>query len=171
MNWNQLIPKVKSLLQRNLPPYMLLIHLGGNDLVSTHLGKLTKQAQGDVRTLAMLCPNTVLIWSDVLPRIRYRGATAHNKVEKTRKTFNSSMRAYVRKWSGKSLRHPQIQWHSDQHFRPDGVHLNDLGNDILIMNLHHGIRCFEETPMALEFPIPKVTMVEPKVNSEINAHG
>ena len=88
MKWNQLIPKVKTLLQKGLPPHMLLIHLGGNDLVTTHLAKLTKQAQGDVRALAMLCPDTVLIWSDVHPRIRYRGALAHNQVEKTRKTFN-----------------------------------------------------------------------------------
>ena len=87
MKWNQLIPKVKTLLQKDLPPHKLLIHLGGNYLVTTHLGKLTKQAQSDVRALAMLCPKTVLLWSDVLPRIRYRGAKAHNKVEKTRKTF------------------------------------------------------------------------------------
>ena len=139
--------------------------MGGNDLVTTHLGKLTKQAQGDVRTLAMLCPDTVLIWSDVLPRIRYRGATAHNKVEKTRKTFNSSMRAYVRKLGGKSLRHPQIQWHSNQQFRPDGVHLNDFGNDILIRNLHDGIHCFEKTPRALEFPFPKEPLEQPSVKN------
>jgi hypothetical protein len=105
---------------------MLLIHLGGNELVTTHLGKLTKQAQGDIRALAMLCPETVLLWSDVLPRIRYRGPTAHNKVEKTCKTFNSSMRAYVRKMGGKSVRHPQIQC----------------------------IRCFEENLGVLEFSIP-----------------
>ena len=82
MKRNQLLPKMKTLLQTKPAPDMLFIHLGGNDLVTTHLGKLTKQAQGDVRTLAKLCPETILIWSDVLPRIRYRGAVRQNKVEK-----------------------------------------------------------------------------------------
>ena len=148
MRWNQLLPKIKTLLQMNPA------HLGGNDLVSTHLGKLTKQAQSDVRALATLCPETMLIWSDVLPRIRYRGAFKHNKVEKTRKTSNSSMRAYTRKMGGKSVRHHQIQWNMNQQFRPDGVHLNDLGNDVLIGNFHDSICCFEKNLGVLEFPIP-----------------
>ena len=145
---------MKTLLQTKPAPDMLFIHLGGNDLVTTHLGKLTKQAQGDVRTLAKLCPETMLIWSDALPRIRYRGAVTQNKVEKTRKTFNSSMRAYTRKMGGKSVRHHQIKWNIKQQFRHDGVHLNVLGNDILIKKFHDNICCFEKNRGVFEFPIP-----------------
>ena len=79
------------------PPEMLFIHLGGNDFVTTPMRKLTEQAQCDMKALAELCPHTAIIWSDVLPRIKYRGANANNKMEKICKTFNSSMRAYVRK--------------------------------------------------------------------------
>ena len=64
------------------------------------------------------------------------------------------MRAYVRKMGGKSVRHPQIQWYMNQQFRSDGMHLNDLGNDVLIGNFHNSIRCFEENLGVLEFPIP-----------------
>jgi hypothetical protein len=53
---------------------------------------------------------TVLIWSDVLPRIRYRGAYENNKMEKTRKTFNSAMHAYIRRIGGKAIRHQEIKW-------------------------------------------------------------
>jgi hypothetical protein len=104
MKWNQLLPKMKTLMRSATPPQMLFVHLGGNDLASTPLRQLTQQAQCNMKALSELCPQTVLIWSDVLPRIRYRGADANNKMKKTRKTFNSAMRAYIRKLGGKVIR-------------------------------------------------------------------
>ena len=124
------------------PPEMLFVHLGGNDFVTTPLRKLTEQAQCDMKVLAELCPQTVLIWSDVLPRIRYRGAYRNNKMKKTCKTFNSAMRAYIRRIGGKAVRHQEIKWNLPHLFRPDGVHLNDMGNDVLIGVFHNSIRCF-----------------------------
>jgi hypothetical protein len=103
--------------------------------------------------LAALYPHTVLIWSDVLPTIQYRGANADNKIEKTRKTFNSSMRAFTRKCNGKTIRHPEIQWYFSHLFRPDGVQLNDVGNDVLLGVFHNSIRCFKNNPGVCEFPI------------------
>ena len=41
--------------------------------------KLTELAQYDLTALAALCPHTVLVWADVLPRMHYRGAHADNK--------------------------------------------------------------------------------------------
>jgi hypothetical protein len=82
MKWNQLLPKMKTLMCSATPPQMLFVHLGGNDLASTPLRQLTEQAQCDMKALAELCPHTALIWSDVLPRIKYRGAHANNKMEK-----------------------------------------------------------------------------------------
>ena len=107
---------------------------GGNYLVSTPLRKLTKQAQRDINTLAKLCHQTVLIWSDILVRVSYRNAESNSKMEKNRKTENSAMRAHTRKNGGKSIRHHGINWNMPHLFRNDGVHLNDLGNDILLRN-------------------------------------
>jgi hypothetical protein len=153
MRWSQLLPKMKSMLSAAAPPSMLFVHLGGNDLSSIPLRKLTELAQYDLTALAAFCPHTVLIWSDVLPRIHYRGAHADNKMEKTRKTFNSSMRVFIKKANGKAVRNPEIQWYFAHLFRPDGVHLNDLGNDVLLGVFHNSIRCFENNPGVCKFPI------------------
>ena len=110
MKWIQLLPKMKTLMRSANPPEMLFVHLGGNDLANTPLRKLTEQAQCDMKALAEICPHTALIWSDVLPRIKYTGANANNKMEKTRKTFHSAMRAYIRKLGGKTIRHQGIKW-------------------------------------------------------------
>ena len=131
---------------------VICIHLGGNDLVSTPLRKLTKQAQRDINTLAKLCPQTVLIWSDILARVSYRNAESNSKMEKNRKTLNSAMRAHTRNYGGKSIRHPGINWNMPHLFRNDGVHLNDLGNDILLGNLQEAIRSFERSRNRCEFP-------------------
>jgi lysophospholipase L1-like esterase len=155
MKWNQLLPKTKALLERSPVPNVICIHLGGNDLVSTPLRKLTKQAQRDINTLAKLCPQTVLFWSDILARVSYRNAESNSKMEKPRKTLNSAMRAHTRKNGVKSIRHPPagINWNMPHLCRNDGVHLNDLGNDILLENLQEGIHCFERSPNRREFPI------------------
>ena len=153
MKWNHLLPKVKSMLAVTAPPSMLFVHLGGNDLSSIPLRKLTEIAKYDLTALAGMCPQTVLVWSDVLPRIHYRGAHADNKMEKTRKTFNSSMRAFIKKENGKAIRHPKIQWYFPELFREDGVHLNDKGNDAFLGTFHNSIRCFENDPGRREFPI------------------
>jgi hypothetical protein len=103
MKWNQLLPKTKALLlQTSSAPDVLCIHLGGNDLVSTPLRKLTSQAKSDINALAKLCPHTALIWSDILARVSYRNAESNSKIEKTRKTLNSTMRAHTRKLGGKA---------------------------------------------------------------------
>jgi len=153
MKWNHLLPKVKYMLSVTAPPSMLFVHVGGNDLTSIPLRKLTEMAKYDLTALAGMCPQTVLVWSDVLPRIHYRGAQSDQKMEKTRKTFNSSMRAFIKKENGKAIRHPKIQWDFPELFRDDGVHLNDKGNDAFLGTFHNSIRCFENDPGRCEFPI------------------
>ena len=154
MKWNQLLPKIKAILGHTPAPDVMYIHLGGNDLASTPLRKLTCQAKSDMNALAKLCPLTTLIWSDILARVSYRDASNNNKMEKTRKTLNSALRAHTRKLGGKSIRHPGINWDLPHLFRNDGVHLNDRGNDMFLGNFQGSITCFDRCPRACEFPIP-----------------
>ena len=97
---------MKSVLAVTAPPSMLFVHLGGNVLSSIPLRKLTELAQHDLTPLAAFCPHTVLIWSDVLLRIHYRGDLADNKMEKLEKII-LSRRVLIKKANGKAVRHPQ----------------------------------------------------------------
>jgi hypothetical protein len=64
----------------------------------------------DIKTLANMAPNTVLIWSDVLPRVHYRGAISDAKMEKSRKTFNSALRKGITALNGQCSKPLLIQW-------------------------------------------------------------
>ena len=139
MEWQQLLPKMQHLLRSAPAPTWICLHLGGNDLASIPLRPLTAMAVQDVRTLHKILPNTLIIWSDVLPRMHYRGAQSDAKVEKARKTFNSAIKKHVSAMNGVCIRHPLIQWNTPLIFRPDGVHLNNKGNDIFINDLATGL--------------------------------
>ena len=131
MVWDQLLPKLKELPSTRPPPSRLVIHLGGNNLGSTPIGLLSRKAKNDLFVIKNLMPLCSIYWSDVLTRVSYRGAIAHNKIEKARKAFNKMVRTQVTKMSGVIIKHPGITWQDTSVFRHDGVHLWDKGNAIL----------------------------------------
>jgi hypothetical protein len=77
------------------------------------------------------CPATVIIRSELLPRIEYRGARSNGQMELARMNYNKKMRAFVKSLGGKCIRHPGNRWNNPTIYRNDGVHMNDLGNDVL----------------------------------------
>jgi lysophospholipase L1-like esterase len=135
MRWQQLLPKMQNKLQSAAAPTWICLHLGGNDLASIPLRALTAMALQDIKTLSNMAPNTVLIWSDVLPRVHYRGAISDAKMVKARKTFNSAIRNYITAMNGICIKHTLIQWNILMLYRPDGVHLSNRGNDIFLKDL------------------------------------
>ena len=135
MRWHQLLPKVKSLLQSEAPPSWICIHLGGNNLASIPLRALTAMALQDLKTLSKIAPHTMFIWSEILPRVHYRGANSDAKMEKTRKTLNAAIKKGILNLNGQCIKHPGIQWDIPSLFRHDGVHLSNKGNDIFLDNM------------------------------------
>ena len=139
MKWCQLLPRLRALLHRSSPPERLIIHLGGNDLTSFTLQQLEKRIKGDLTEVKVLMPHTVVIWSDITARKSYRHARSNAKVEKARKSLNSTVHTHVSRMGGISIRHPSIIWHSTELYRGDGVHLSNLGNDTLLQDWFHGM--------------------------------
>jgi lysophospholipase L1-like esterase len=135
MRWQHFLPKMQNMLQTAATPTWICLHLGGNDLASIPLSALTAMALQDIRTLAIMAPNTVLIWSDVLPILHYMGAISDVKMKKARKTFNSALRKGITALNGQCIKHPSIQWNIPMLYRPNGVHLSNRGNDIFLKDL------------------------------------
>jgi hypothetical protein len=52
-------------------------------------------------------------------------------MELARMNYNKKMRAFVESLGGKCSRHSGIRWNNPTIYRNDGVHMNDLGNDVL----------------------------------------
>lgn len=78
MRWKQVCPKVRSLLKVEDPPHYLLVHYGGNDVgQEDKCVVLRKNIKKGLDKLQNLLPNTTLIWSQVLPRLQWRGEVDH----------------------------------------------------------------------------------------------
>ena len=135
MVWSQLRAKCETLARADSHPRCLIIHLGSNDLASTPLKHLIYMIQKDIKAYAIMFTETCLVWSDVLPRAAYRGARSNTKVEKARKSLNNAMKQYMPQFKGKVIHHHNIQWDTHHLYRRDGVHLNNIGNDVLVANI------------------------------------
>ena len=60
MHWHDLILKFQLAMMFNPPPVMILVHVGGNDLVTMRQGKLIKNIKKDLHILPQSSPQLKL---------------------------------------------------------------------------------------------------------------
>ncbi len=142
MKWDSLVPLLRHKLTRNPPPAWLLIHLGSNDITDQQIGQLIKTLDADFAQIRSLFPNTQVIWSDILQRISWRGFEHDPVTERKRQRFNRHGRRTVLNMGGRAICHGEISVKDRGLFRPDGVHLSDIGNDIFLNDLQGGVETF-----------------------------
>lgn len=68
MKWGEVLPHITEQLQHSVPPDMQVIHCGDNSIDLLTLYDLRIQMFNTVSELATLFPNTLLNWSEILPR-------------------------------------------------------------------------------------------------------
>uniref|UniRef100_A0A8W8IPF9 SGNH hydrolase-type esterase domain-containing protein n=1 Tax=Magallana gigas TaxID=29159 RepID=A0A8W8IPF9_MAGGI len=91
-------------------------------------------------TVSNLLPNTLIVWSHILPRSNWRQSLSTIEGENSRRRINSAIATFVlKKLNGASIKYPDIQITQKRLFRLDGVHLSDLGNNIYINSLKNAI--------------------------------
>ena len=111
----------------SLPSY-IVVHIAGNDIGETRFGFL----------IYKMLPNTMLIWSQILPRIHWRFSNNGTAMERLRRRLNSTIGAHMIRQGGGYICYPDINL-SSQFLLPDGVHLTSLGNEIFLNNLQCGL--------------------------------
>ena len=72
MRWADLMPKIKWLLKNNSPPQFLVIHCSGNDLGFKNLNILRYRIKLSILAIHKMMPSTTIVWSQVLPRLKWR---------------------------------------------------------------------------------------------------
>jgi lysophospholipase L1-like esterase len=107
-------------------PELIFIHLGGNDLCEVQVSKLRKLMSDDIQYLRDAFPETKIIWIDILPRRRWRGAKSLRTIDIKRKRINRLGR-YLLRSSGKFDFITMDIDTKTNFFLDDGVHLNDVG--------------------------------------------
>ena len=88
----------------------------------------------------MQFPNTLLIWSDILPRVFYFGARSQLSLERKRRAVNRWARSQGRRRGVSIMHHPQFRWTETVLYRYDAVHLSPLGNRVFVDNICQAIR-------------------------------
>lgn len=129
--WEELEDHFSLLLQEHgTPPRVLVIHCGGNSIGLVSLKKLQLQMKSLMGSLHQNMSNTLLVWSNILPRKYWLHMISSIAEEQARIRINSSLESFVcKKLNGALIRHPDIDINQPKLFQ-DYVHLSKLGNFI-----------------------------------------
>ncbi|XP_053384903.1 uncharacterized protein LOC123559724 [Mercenaria mercenaria] len=136
MQMHHLSSKMYELLALYKPPQYLVVHCGGNDIGQSPLNETELLAINTLQEIQS-ATNTRIIWSQILPRLVYRNEINHFKLNKCRRRFNTTLAKHCIQRGGAYIRYPQIT--EKAYLFRDNVHLSEIGNDIFISNLRHGL--------------------------------
>lgn len=146
MHWRELLPKFQCTLLFNPRPGMIVIHLGGNDLVTVKQAKLMRAIKKDLKYLASVFTSAKIVWSDILPRKKWLGIENTPKnlkiMDNKRKRINRAGRQVVRGLAhGRAIIH-ELDTEVPGLFKPDGVHLTLIGNAIFLNTFKEALNIF-----------------------------
>ena len=133
-------------------PAMILIHLGSNDIGTIKTFNLIENIETDILRLKLLFPNCLIIWSELFMRRYWHNAKKGTALEKARKRVNCAIKNFVLSEGNCEIRHPNIRAWKKTLFRHDGVHLSDIGNDIIHNNIQAELETFISSTHTCSFP-------------------
>ncbi|KAJ8313074.1 hypothetical protein KUTeg_010447 [Tegillarca granosa] len=143
MKWGDLIIQIKHLLTMIDPPKFLVLHCSGNDISSYEKSiELMHRICFTIKVLWHMLPNTKLIWSQILPRLKWRNERNHKAVNKSRVRINSYIAKFIISNGGLYIRYPEIIQSNVGMFDNNKVHLSQLGNDIFLYRLQQALQVF-----------------------------
>ena len=144
MKWNEVGRKVQYLLNFEEAPDLLIIHCGGNDIGDPAGSncELRHKMFKTIQFLRNLLPSTRIIWSQILPRLKWRDEICHEALEKARIRTNSFIATIIIQSGGAYIRYPEIVELNTGMFSDDNVHLSDIGNEIFLYRIQQAICAF-----------------------------
>ena len=133
MKWQQLLPKIQYAALHNAAPKAIVVHVGSKDLAYQKGVVLIHNMKDDLSNLVQTFTSSAIFVSAMLPRIVWSGTQVPDKMESKRKFINRVIRRFI-KYNGRGvfIDHPEITSDTPGLYKPDGVHLSDIGSDILI---------------------------------------
>ncbi|XP_063295456.1 uncharacterized protein LOC134582747 [Pelobates fuscus] len=107
--WGEVCGMVFRMVAGGHRPDLLVLHAGGNDLGLTPQRRLVKWMKQDLNSLRDLLPGVMLVWSEIVPRRRWRHARDPEAIDRCRKKVNSLMASFVRKLGGWPEAYPVLK--------------------------------------------------------------
>jgi len=132
MGWQGAIHQLQIPVLFQAPPQVLLLYLGGNDLVAHSLRHVLKLVRETVEYLRSAFPEVALVWVNILPRFKWRAPKdEYRAINNKLKRVNQFGRSMMREEGGRVL-DVNIDLKTLGFYRPDGVHLSDVGLDMYL---------------------------------------
>jgi hypothetical protein len=137
--WTSLRHEIEAKVLLSSPPSIIIIHLGGNDLISISNLQIKDVMRSELLYLREAFPTTIIIWVDILPR-RVWGSdpSAYKILENKRSRINRIGRQLVSSLGNFDLVKPDID-SKTAFFRQDGIHLNEVGLEFYLDYLRDAI--------------------------------
>ena len=94
------VDNIRNMMRFEDPPNYIVVHIRGNDLGNISLGYLHYQLVHFMSWLSNQLPETTLIWSQILPRLKWRNFENTVIMDKCRRRLNSFIGAYMIRHGG-----------------------------------------------------------------------
>ena len=136
-------------------PTTIILHVGTCELFRNKLGDIRRRLRETLLGFRELCPQSRIIWSDILPRRFYEEEFEEGCGKRSTITLNKYAHQVIRKELTNScyIRHSHIFNPAKVAlFAPDGLHLSDEGKVALQKNLSEGLVFFNANPGADCYP-------------------
>ena len=88
--------------------FAVIIQCGGNDIDLVPCGELLFHIKFTIANLSSMLPGISLVWSSILPKMKWRYSENIRNMEITRKSVNTGVCSYLLKIGGYVLRHPDF---------------------------------------------------------------
>lgn len=137
--WRQLLPDLQFRARLDRPPDVLVIHSGGNDLGSRSTRDILRDVKLDCLRLLSSFPGVILVWSDIVARLTWRGARSVPGLNRARAKLNRSISRFVARIGGLVIRHRELELPDPELIKDDKTHLNPIGTDIWTLGIKDGI--------------------------------
>ena len=135
--------KIRTLAKLEDPPRFLLLHVGGNDLGVIKLKTIMSEASSLLNYIHRRLPHTRVIWSQILPRTSWRASQNIKAMNDSRIRLNSHIAKLVLShYAGYYIKYSTLVENLDYVLCEDGVHLNEIGNQIFLNYLQAGLEFF-----------------------------
>ena len=144
MTWELLRQELQSVSSLQNPS-VIVIHLGGNNVLSTSVQKMGRIIKRDLKYISQNFPSTLLVWSDILPRLKWENSCEDSDlkaIDHKRHRFNLKAHSFIQTLDmGRIIKH-DITADLSCLYQPDGCHLTDVGMDIFNHTLQGGLEAF-----------------------------
>lgn len=137
--WEHLLPALRFLRTTAPAPDLIVVHLGGDSLCREGRDRLgfLREMKRDLSECFRLFPGARLLFSEILPRLRWRGQRSRTGVERSRRWINGKVSGFLAETQMRRIRHTNIGL---LHLCRDGVHLSPEGNQRLLSNLREALQ-------------------------------